>query len=50
MKLVKISEDNYKRLSALYDGINDMEKLSIIINNHLKVILDEIEEDSFKKA
>lgn len=45
MKLVEINDDNYKRLSALYDGIEDRE-LSTIINNHLKVIIDEIEEDT----
>lgn len=43
-----ITEENISRLSRLY-GEMDIDDLSKIVNNHLKVAIDEIEEDFFKK-
>ena len=40
-----ITEENISRLSYLYGEI-DIDDLSRIVNNHLKVAIDEIEEDS----
>lgn len=52
MKLNKrvaiITEENIRRLSRLY-GKMDIDDLSRIVNNHLKVAIDEIEEDSLKQ-
>lgn len=42
-----ITEENISRLSYLYGKI-DIDDLSRIVNNHLKVAIDEIEEDSLK--
>lgn len=43
-----ITEENISRLSRLYGEI-DIDDLSRIVNNHLKVAIDEIEEDSLKQ-
>lgn len=43
-----ITEENISRLSFLY-GKMDIDGLSRIVNNHLKVAIDEIEEDLSKK-
>lgn len=43
-----ITEENISRLSHLYGEMN-IDDLSRIVNNHLRVVIDEIEEDSFKK-
>ncbi len=43
-----ITEENINRLSHLYGEI-DIDDLSRIVNNHLKVAIDEIEEDSLKQ-
>lgn len=40
-----ITEENISRLSRLYGEIY-IDDLSRIVNNHLKVAIDEIEEDS----
>lgn len=42
-----ITEENISRLSRLYGEIN-IDDLSRIVNNHLKVAIDEIEEDLCK--
>lgn len=42
-----ITEENISRLSYLYGEI-DIDDLSRIVNNHLKVAIDEIEEDLCK--
>lgn len=39
-----ISEENYSRLSSLY-GELDIEDLQRIVNKHITVAIDEIEED-----
>lgn len=43
-----ITEENISRLSHLY-GEMDIDDLSRIVNNHLRVAIDEIEEDSIQK-
>ena len=43
-----ITEENISRLSHLY-GEMDIDNLSRIVNNHLKVAIDEIEEDYLQK-
>lgn len=43
-----ITEENISRLSHLY-GEMDIDDLSRIVNNHLRVAVDEIEEDSKRK-
>ncbi len=43
-----ISEENINKLSCLYGGM-DIDGLSRIVNNHLKVAMDEIEEDCSKQ-
>lgn len=43
-----ITEENMGRLSHLY-GEMDIDDLSRIVNNYLKVAIDEIEEDSLKQ-
>ncbi len=42
-----ITEENINRLVHLYGEI-DIDDLSRIVNNHLRVAVDEIEEDLFK--
>lgn len=42
-----ITEENISKLSRLYGKI-DIDDLSRIVNNHLKVAIDEIEEDLCK--
>lgn len=44
-----ITEENISKLSRLYGEI-DIDDLSRIVNNHLKVAIDEIEEDSIRKG
>lgn len=48
-RVVIIEEKNMERLLNLYGEIRDIEDLSKIINRHLEVILDEIEEDYWKQ-
>lgn len=43
-----ITEENINRLVHLYGKI-DIDDFSRIVNNHLKVAIDEIEEDSLKQ-
>lgn len=43
-----ITEEIISRLSRLYGEI-DIDDLSRIVNNHLKVAIDEIEEDNLKQ-
>lgn len=45
-RVVIIEEKNMCRLLNLYGEIKDVEELSKIINRHLGVIIDEIEEDN----
>lgn len=44
-KVVILDEKNISRLISLYGGIKDIDELSKIVNNHLSVVIDEIEED-----
>ncbi len=48
-RVVIIEEKNMERLLHLYGEIKDIEELSKIINRHLEVVLDEIEEDCLKQ-
>ena len=41
-----IEEKNICRLLKLYGEIKDVDELSKIINRHLEVVIDEIEEDN----
>ena len=45
-KVVIIDDRNISRLLALYEHIKDVEELSKIVNRHLEVAIDEIEEDN----
>lgn len=44
-RVVIIEEKNISRLLNLYGEIKNVEELSKIINRHLEVVIDEIEED-----
>ena len=44
-RVVVITEKNISRLLNLYEEIKDTDELSKIVNNHLSVVIDEIEED-----
>ena len=45
-RVVIIDDRNISRLLNLYGEIKDVEELSKIINRHLEVVIDEIEEDN----
>lgn len=45
-KVVIIDEKNISRLLALYEHIKDVGELTKIVNRHLEVAIDEIEEDN----
>ena len=45
-KVVILDEKNIHRLLNLYGEIKDIDELSKIVNRHLEVAIDEIEEDS----
>ena len=45
-KVVIIDEKNISRLLALYEHIQDVGELTQIVNRHLEVAIDEIEEDN----
>lgn len=45
-RVVIIEEKNISRLLNLYGEIKDVDELSKIINRHLEVVIDEIEEDN----
>lgn len=45
-KVVIIEDKNIGRLLGLYGEIKDVDELSKIVNRHLEVAIDEIEEDS----
>lgn len=45
-RVVIIEEKNISRLLNLYGEIKNVEELSKIINRHLEVVIDEIEEDN----
>ena len=44
-KVVVIDDQNISRLLNLYGEIEDADELSKIVNSHLSVAIDEIEED-----
>ena len=45
-RVVIIEEKNMCRLLNLYGEVKDADELSKIINRHLEVVIDEIEEDN----
>lgn len=45
-KVVIIDDRNISRLLALYEHIKDVGELTKIVNRHLEVAIDEIEEDN----
>ena len=45
-RVVIIEEKNMCRLLNLYGEIKDVDELSKIINKHLEIVIDEIEEDN----
>ena len=45
-KVVIIDDRNISRLLALYEHIKDAGELTKIVNRHLEVAIDEIEEDN----
>lgn len=45
-RVVIIEEKNMCRLLSLYGEIKNVDELSKIINKHLEVVIDEIEEDN----
>lgn len=45
-RVVILNEKNISRLLNLYGEIKDIDELSRIVNKHLEVAIDEIEEDS----
>ena len=47
-KIVIIDDKNISRLLNLYGEIEDADELSKIVNSHLSVVIDEIEEDNLK--
>ena len=49
-RVVIINEKNMNKLVKLYDGIKDADELSKIVNNHLNVVFDEIEEDNLRTS
>ena len=44
-KVVVISDQNISRLLYLYGEIESVDEFSKIVNSHLSVVIDEIEED-----
>ena len=48
-KVVVLDEKNISRLLNLYGEIKDIDELSKIVNRHLEVAIDEIEEDSIQQ-
>ena len=44
-KIVIINDENIRRLLRLYGDIKDVDELSKIVNGHISVAIDEIEED-----
>ena len=47
-RVVIIDDQNISRLLNLYGDIKDADELSKIVNGHLSVAIDEIEEDCQK--
>ena len=44
-RVIILDEENARRLLNLYGDIKDVDELSQIVNRHLEVAIDEIEED-----
>lgn len=44
-RVIILDEKNASRLLKLYGDIKDVDELSKIVNRHMSVVIDEIEED-----
>ena len=44
-RVIILDEKNASRLLNLYGDIKDVDELSKIVNRHMRVVIDEIEED-----
>ena len=44
-RVIVLDEKNVSRLLNLYGDIKDVDELSKIVNRHMSVVIDEIEED-----
>lgn len=44
-RVIILDEKNASRLLNLYGDIKDVDELSQIVNRHMSVVIDEIEED-----
>ena len=47
-RVVVLDEKNASRLLNLYGDIESVDELSKIVNRHMSVVIDEIEEDNLK--
>ena len=47
-RVIILDEKNASRLLNLYGDIKDVDELSKIVNRHMSVVIDEIEEDNSK--
>ena len=45
-RVVILDEKNASRLLRVYGDIKDVDELSKIVNRHMSVVIDEIEEDN----
>ena len=48
-RVIILDEENARRLLNLYGDIKDVDELSQIVNRHMCVVIDEIEEDEKRK-
>ena len=49
-RVVILDEMNASRLVRLYGDIKDVDELSKIVNCHMSVVMDEIEEDNTRTS
>ena len=47
-RVIILDEKNASRLLSLYGDIKDVGELSKIVNGHMSVVIDEIEEDNLR--
>ena len=47
-RVIILDEKNTSRLLNLYGDIKDVDELSKIVNRHMSVVIDEIEEDNLR--
>ena len=49
-RVIILDEKNASRLVRLYGDIKDVDELSKIVNGHMSVVIDEIEEDNLRMS